>query len=48
MRVGEPLSSMWIELLRGEAGSSFMECAVLGSQVLVFCILLLLVWNKNT
>ena len=48
MRVGESLSSMWIELLTGEAGGSFMECALVGSLVLVFCMLLLLAWNKNT
>lgn len=48
MRIGESLSSMWIELLTSETGASFMECAVIGSLVLVFCILLLLAWNKNT
>jgi hypothetical protein len=48
MRIGESLSSMGIELLTSEAGASFMECALVGSLVLVFCMLLVLAWNKNT
>jgi hypothetical protein len=48
MRIGESLSSMWIDLLNGEAGGSFMEVALVGTLVLVFCMLLLLAWNKNT
>ena len=48
MRIGESLSSVWIELLSEEAGGSFMEFALVGSLVLVFCMLLLLAWNKNT
>jgi hypothetical protein len=47
MRIGESLGSLGIELLRGEAGASFMECALVGSLVLVFCMLLFLAWNKN-
>lgn len=46
MRIGQSLS--WIELLTGEAGGAFMECAVLGSLLVVFCMLLLLAWNKST
>ncbi|MGK6306000.1 hypothetical protein [Variovorax sp. DT-64] len=48
MRIGESLSSMGIELLTSEAGASFMECALVGSLVLVICMLLVLAWNKNT
>ena len=46
MRIGQ--SPSWIELLTGEAGGAFMEFAVLGFLVLVFCMLLLLAWNKST
>ena len=48
MRIGESLASLGIELLTGEAGGSFMECALVGSLVLVFCMLLFLAWSKNT
>jgi phosphate-selective porin len=48
MRIGESLSSMGLELLTSEAGASFMESALVGSLVLVFCMLLVLAWNKNT
>ena len=48
MRVSVSVSSRWLALLNGEAGGSFMECALLGSLVLVFCELLLLALNKNT
>jgi hypothetical protein len=41
-------SFTWIELIRSEAGDSFMECALIGALALVFCMLLLLAWNKYT
>ena len=46
MRIGVSLSSVGLELLTSEAGASFMECGLVGSLVLVFCMLLLLAWNK--
>lgn len=48
MRTGESLASLGIELLTGEAGGSFMEFALVGALVLVFCTLLLLAWHRNT
>jgi hypothetical protein len=37
------LTTLWKE----EAGVSFMEFALVGSLVLVFCMLLLLAWSKS-
>lgn len=48
MRIGESLSTLGFELLVSEGGASFMECALVGSLVIVFCMLLVLAWNKNT
>ncbi|WP_345537285.1 hypothetical protein [Variovorax defluvii] len=48
MRTGESLAFLGSELLTGEAGGSFMEFALVGALVLVFCTLLLLAWYRNT
>lgn len=37
------LTALWKE----EAGVSFMEFALVGSLVLVFCMLLVLAWGKS-
>jgi hypothetical protein len=37
----------WFELIRSEAGDSCMECALIGALAFVFCMLLLLAWEKH-
>jgi len=46
----EPLDLLprsFMNLLREDAGMSFMECALIGSLVLVVCLLLLLAVRRN-
>jgi len=47
MQICQSLSPPWIQLLRSEAGGSFMEYALVGLLILIVCMLLLLAWTKN-
>jgi len=47
MRFGGHLSHAFADLLREEAGASLIEYALVGSLILVVCMLLLLAWHKQ-
>jgi hypothetical protein len=46
MRFVDPLQYALAGLLREEAGSSLMEYALVGSLILVLCMLLSLAWRR--
>lgn len=47
MRFARNLSHTFADLLKEEAGASLMEYALVGSLILVVCMLLLLAWHKQ-
>ena len=47
MRFASHLSHTFADLLKEEAGASLMEYALVGSLILVVCMLLLLAWHKQ-
>jgi Flp pilus assembly pilin Flp len=48
MRIAGYVSHAFADLLKEEAGASLMEYAIVGTLVLVVCMLLLLAWDKQT
>jgi Flp pilus assembly pilin Flp len=47
MRFARHLSHTFADLLKEEGGASLMEYALVGSLILVVCMLLLLAWHKQ-
>lgn len=47
MRFADRLSYVLTDLLKDESGASLMEYALIGSLILVVCMLLLLAWRRN-
>lgn len=47
MRFASHLSQTFADLLKEEAGASLVEYALVGSLIVVVCMLLLLAWHKQ-
>jgi Flp pilus assembly pilin Flp len=47
MRLARHLSHTCAQLLKEEAGGTLIEYALVGSLILVVCMLLLLAWHKT-
>ncbi|MGJ7496554.1 Flp family type IVb pilin [Variovorax sp. RT4R15] len=47
MRFANRLSHTFADLLKEEAGASLIEYALVGSLIMVVCMLLLLAWHKQ-